>query len=297
MNEKSTTLSQGTVAAVVVTRNRVEQLDKCIRLLREQTRRVDEIVVVDNASTDGTADLLRRLDGQVSAVMLGENTGASGGFCSGMTEAFENGHQWLWVMDDDSAPTGDALERLLGAELPDDSSPAILSSRVLWRDGRLHPMNRPMPKLDAVAVTESARVGVMPLRAASFVSCLVHRSAIEEYGLPDADYFFWNDDLEYTARVLRRRTGYWVPSSVVYHETPEPHVPLVASVPKFYYEVRNKLYMLRGGSWTVREKLRLARQLGVNVVRFLLRHRMRPDAVGVVARGVRDGLRPRSARR
>ena len=297
MNQGETTISRGTVAAVVVTRNRVEQLEKCIRLLREQTRPVDEIVVVDNASTDGTGDLLHRLEDAVSVVALTENTGASGGFCTGMDEAFRKGHEWMWIMDDDSAPTGEALERLLGADMPDGDSPAILSSRVLWRDGSLHPMNRPMPKLDPVAITESARVGLMPLRAASFVSCLVHRSAVEEYGFPDAGYFFWNDDLEYTARVLRRRSGYWVPSSVVYHETPEAHVPLVASVPNFYYEVRNKLYMLRGGSWTVREKLRFGRQLGVNVVRFLMRHRMRSDAVGVVARSVRDGLRPSRTRR
>jgi GT2 family glycosyltransferase len=252
---------------------------------------------VDNASSDGTRELLRDLDGQVSALPLDVNTGASGGFRSGMSEAHRKGHEWIWIMDDDSAPAEDALERLLDAELPDSSSPMILSSRVLWRDGRLHPMNRPLPKLDPIAVTESAKVGVMPLRAASFVSCLVRRSAVDEYGLPDADYFFWNDDLEYTARVLRHQTGYWVPSSVVYHETPEAHVPLMASVPKFYYEVRNKLYMLRGRSWSPREKLRISRQLAVNVVRFLLRHRLRRDAVEVVARSVVDGVRPRRARR
>ena len=57
------------------------------------------------------------------------------------------------------------------------------------------------------------------VRAASFVSILVEVAQVRRNGLPSADYFIWNDDLEYTARLLKHRIGLYVPASVVVHKT------------------------------------------------------------------------------
>ncbi|MFC7878478.1 glycosyltransferase, partial [Isoptericola sp. NPDC057391] len=81
-----------------------------------------------------------------------------------------------------------------------------------------------------------------PVRSMSFVSMLVDARAVREHGLPVSDFFIWNDDFEYSTRLLRRGTGLYVPGSVVEHRTARlvgtDHDP----GPRFYYEVRNKIW-------------------------------------------------------
>lgn len=285
---------EGTVIAVVVTHDRLEHLKKCLKLLGEQTRPPDGILVVDSASSDGTPEFLAGLGDEVFVLRSEANIGGAGGFHIGIKEGWSRGYDWMWLMDDDSAPSVEALEKLLGCDPPNGAAPMLLSSRVLWPgDNRLHPMNAPRPKLESSALTEAISDGLMPLRSTSFVSCLLHRSAIDRYGLPHADYFVWNDDLEYTARVLRRDVGFWVPGSVVYHETPDPHVVGAAQPSKFYFEVRNKLFMLRTRSWSPYDRLRWAKSLVSHTLDFLRHHHFSGESVAAVARGLRDGLRRR----
>lgn len=281
----------GTVAAIVVTHDRLDQLRTCLQLLREQSRPPDEIIVFDSASSDGTTEYLAGLGGEVSVLRSERNVGGAGGFHGGIEQAWKRGHEWLWLMDDDCAPTQGALESLLDTAAEIEPRPMILASRVLWTgDRRLHPMNRPVPKLDPMAMPNAIEDGIMPLRATSFVSCLIHRDAVDRYGLPHHEYFIWNDDLEFTARVLRHEVGYWVPTSLVFHETPNPHEVDSVTADKFYFEVRNKLFMLRGRSWSPTERLRWGKALAVNVSNFLREHDYDNAAIGAVARGVRDGL-------
>jgi len=283
------------VAAVVVTHNRVAHLERCLHVLREQTRPLDEIVVFDNAGSDGTAEFLAGVSDEVSVLRSDRNIGSAGAFYSAIEEARSKGHDWFWLMDDDCRPREDALERLLEAVPEDGPVPMILGSRVLWSgDNRPHPMNQPIPKLDPVALAEAAGMGLLPIRANSFVSCLLHRDAVQHHGLPDREYFIWNDDLEYTARVLRRDVGYLVPASVVFHDTPERHTAHFATPAKFYFEVRNKLFMLRGRSWSPVERARWAKALVVDTAGFLRTQRYSRESLRAVGRGLRDGLRPRA---
>ena len=73
--------SAGSIAAVVVTRNRLVLLQECVNALRVQTRKVDEIIVVDNGSDDGTATWLSEQK-DIIAIIQG-NTGGAGGQYTG----------------------------------------------------------------------------------------------------------------------------------------------------------------------------------------------------------------------
>jgi GT2 family glycosyltransferase len=193
-------------------------------------------------------------------------------------------------MDDDTEPQPGALAAL--REAAGDGDPLVLASRVVWTDGSLHPMNWPWVKQEPkAALLDGSARGRLPLRAASFVSVLVHRDAVDRHGLPHAHYFIWNDDLEWTARVLRDGDGWWVPASVAMHRTRTPYAPIGATGDRFYYEARNKLLMLRGPAWTPRERLTLLHHLAANARAFLVRERFRPHAIGVLGRGVVRGLR------
>ncbi len=283
-----------TVCAVVVTHNRRELLEQCLSALRMQTRPPDEVLVVDNASTDHTEALVFERFSEVKLLRLGANEGGAGGFHAGMRAAYARGFHWLWLMDDDTIPNPDALARLLAAldRLDGLPRPALLASHVVWRDGDLHPKNWPVPRVDETRRTlvEAAGARLLLIRHASFVSVLISRESIGRHGLPHKHYFIWGDDVEFTARVLRDEAGYVVPDSVVEHRTPTKEPVVAGASPQYYFELRNKLLMLRGDSWRRIEKPRMALETARAARRYLEAAHFRPQAMVVVLRAVRDGL-------
>ncbi|QFG22041.1 glycosyltransferase [Actinomadura sp. WMMB 499] len=243
--------SGATVAAVVVTYERRDLLAESLAALAAQERRPDRIVVVDNASGDGTAAMVRERFPDADLLVLPRNTGGAGGFAAGMARALSGDADLLWLLDDDTVPEPGALHALLAARdaaAGPDGPATLLASRVVWTDGRDHPMNTPRPKPRASAVERAAAraAGCVPIRSASFVSVLVDAAAVRERGLPVADYFLWNDDFEFTTRLLRGRRGLLCPDSVVVHKTKTFGGADADPGDRFYYEVRNKIWLFTG---------------------------------------------------
>ena len=101
-------------AAVIVTYNRKAMLQRCLRALCTQTAGVPELWVIDNASTDGTAELVAQLNlPTMHYYNTGKNLGGAGGFACGIQQAACSGAEYLWIMDDDCLPEPDALQQLL----------------------------------------------------------------------------------------------------------------------------------------------------------------------------------------
>jgi GT2 family glycosyltransferase len=287
------------VCVVVVTYNRRELLMECLRALLGQSRRVEQILVVNNASTDGTAEMLaREFTAEdfpaVRVLNLPKNVGGAGGFNEGMRRAHAEGYDWVWVMDDDTIAEPDSLAELFAARgrFPEGRRPCLLASKVVWTDGSLHYMNPSWVKLAELedmylAVQHSA----MSIRSTTFVSMLMHRSLIERYGLPIADYFIWGDDTEYTARVLRREFGVMVPASRVVHKTEKNYTALDAAPRKYYFHVRNAIWMLtRSDAWSGKEKARHTFGLLRSIWVYLNLSRFSWASLRGVGSGLRDGL-------
>ncbi len=284
-----------TVWAVVVTYNRRDLLEECLAELAGQTRPLDHVLVVDNASSDGTAEMVRQKHPGLGLLALAENVGGAGGFNRGMEVAYAGGADWIWLMDDDTIPTPDALAELLAApdELPSSlPRPLLLASKAVWTDGSLHPMNHPgFERNHPELLIQGCERGLMPLRTSTFVSLLVHRDAVEHHGLPLAHYFIWSDDIEYTARVTRAGGGaYLVPTSVVQHKTKTAYTAVSTSGTRFYYHVRNYVYMIRGSAWDAREKLTLVWLLSRTSLQYLRYNSFAKVNMTVILRGLRDGL-------
>jgi glycosyltransferase involved in cell wall biosynthesis len=234
------------VVAVVVTWNRRELLTEALAALESQTLRPTQVVVVDNACTDGTTELLREGYSHLEVVHLEVNTGGAGGFAAGIERALALSPQLVWLLDDDTVPTPTAAHELAAAwaRYPGDR-PAVLASRVVWTDGRDHPMNTPRAKPGASGRERAAAaaVGAVPIRSASFVSVMCDAATVRERGLPVADYFLWNDDFEYTTRLIRSRVGLAVADSVVVHRTTAFGATDVDPGERFFFEVRNKVWL------------------------------------------------------
>jgi GT2 family glycosyltransferase len=235
------------VVAVVVSYNRRDLLRECLQALQSQSRVPDAVVIVDNASTDGSAQAARETFPTADVVRLDVNTGGAGGFAIGISRAIEHhAADAVWIMDDDTVPQPTALETLLHARSLSPKGTSVFASRVVWNDGLDHPMNTPRPKPVASRVERrvAAAAGAIPVRSASFVSLLVDAGSVRRVGLPVAEYFIWNDDFEFTARVLRRERGLFVPASVAVHKTKARADTDVDPGDRFYFEVRNKVWLL-----------------------------------------------------
>lgn len=284
------------ICVVVVTYNRKDLLRECLHALRSQTRKPDHIIVVDNASTDGTLEMLGVEYPEVEVLKMSQNEGGAGGFYEGMKRGYEQGFDWLWLMDDDTIPEKRALAELEAASRNMQNNveqPLLLASRVEWVDGTVHPMNFPtLNHSDHNLLVKTVEMGYLPIRNTSFVSLLVNRYAIEKHGFPVKDYFVWNDDVEYTARILRVGLGLLVPKSIVVHKTKRKYVPLTSSLPeRYYYEVRNKLWMLLwSDAWYPTEKLKLGVKLVMNIGYYVYKKRFAVRAIYHIIRGVKDGL-------
>ncbi len=282
------------VCAVVVTWNRRDLLAESLVALEAQTRPPQHIVVVDNASTDGTGELLSSRFGHLDVVRLTSNIGGAGGFAAGIERALTFDPALVWLLDDDTVPTATAAEGLVSAwstypSAPPGPRPAVLASRVVWTDGRDHPMNTPRPKPGASPAERRAAsaVGCVPIRSASFVSIMCDARVVRERGLPVADYFLWNDDFEYSTRLIRSRVGLAVPASVVVHKTSSFGSTDVDPGERFFLEVRNKVWLFtRSRGLAPLEKL----LYGGSTLRRWARTFTRSRDRRTLARGLRRGL-------
>ena len=192
---------------MAVTFNRRDLVTRLVTETGRGTVLPDEILVVDNASTDDTVEVLRALESPVpvTVVELGRNTGGAGGFHAGLAAALERGADLVWMMDDDGTPASDCLELLLPHMADHDFvGPAVVAeqdeSRLCFpirQPGRTRVVHR-MADVEAAAVDGLVADVVIP-----FNGVLVTRELVERIGLVREEFFIWGDDVEYLWRARR----------------------------------------------------------------------------------------------
>lgn len=251
-------MANSSVAAVVVTYNRKEFLVHCLGFLLNQTISVAKIFVIDNASTDGTYDLLEEKgfieSDKISYRKLNANLGGAGGFNRGVKEAFLEGHDYIWLMDDDVFPNETALEELMNASKELNGEYGFLASSVKGNSGKA--MNVPIIDKSTNKDTgypswcDNIDVGVK-ITSATFVSVLFNRDIVAQIGLPIGDFFIWGDDIEYTFRAQKFQPGYFVKESVVIHKRSIEKQPGLKEetnkrrIEMQYYAIRNEYYNIK----------------------------------------------------
>ncbi len=242
---------QTKVCAIVVTYNRKELLLECVNALFAQTYSVHEVMIVDNASTDGTYEYLvangvvdRR---EACYHNTGSNLGGAGGFHFGIREAYAGDGELFWIMDDDTVPTKTALEELLKVyEGLNDEKLGYLCSNVKWTDGNACNMNIPH-KTDRWIDTIDK--GYIEIIKCTFVSVLIKKNVVGVVGLPIKEFFIWGDDTEYTRRIsLDGYKAYLAYNSIVVHKMKENGTPNILTddtsrIGRHFYRYRNTVYI------------------------------------------------------
>lgn len=272
------------VAAIVVTYNRFELLKKCIDAIQAQIAVLETIIVVNNNSTDGSTEWLNEQKGL--QVIHQENKGGSWGFQTGIKAAYEQGYDWLWVMDDDTIPHSDSLAALL-KNIEDVSQLGVnnigfIGSKVLWKDGSAHLMNLPNIhtfdfKGEAFNSYDAAKL--YGITSCSFVSVLISHQAVQSVGLPIKEFFIWADDQEYTQRISRAGfRGFYSSTSAVLHDTPVNYSANIftdthSNAWKYRYGIRNELFLYRHSSGWGKFLSKFLKRLLVFPFRILLKRK------------------------
>lgn len=195
-------MSEQKIAAVLVTYNRLDFLKKVVSSLKSQTKNINQIIVVNNGSTDGTSEWL---DQQSELhVVNQENVGSSGGQYTGFKTAYENGYDWIWCMDDDVVPRNDCLEKLLY----DDNERIVRtplrytpSGKPFLNDTIIFNLSNPFKNIWEKIISEvDLNNNIIYAEGITFEGPLFHRSVVEKIGLPEKKFFIFGDDSEYWIR-------------------------------------------------------------------------------------------------
>jgi GT2 family glycosyltransferase len=224
------------LSVIVVSYNSAAFLPACLESLRRGARRaVHEVLVVDNASRDGTPELLRRDHPGVRLLANPDNRGFARAANQGFREA--RGRHLLLLNPD--AELGEAAADLCVAYLDAHADAGVVGARVLNPDGslqracrrsvptpmvslfRLGGLGRLFPRHPAARAynLEDADSGLtMDVDAVSGSFLMVRREALERAGGMDERYFLYAEDIDFCMAV--KRAGYRVvyyPEAVAVH--------------------------------------------------------------------------------
>ena len=242
-------------AAVVVTFNRLEKLKICLNAFDNQKKHPDYLIVVDNASTDGTHEwlmswLYERTKGCKKILLTGKkNRGGSGGFYIGLKKALTLDADWIYAADDDAYPDENAFAEFYAfcSSHPCDDYAAIAAA-VTDHGGYSLGHRRIMTKglfqiRESVVKPEAYKQDYFEFNIYSFVGVFLNSKKLEKAGLPQRDYFIQWDDTEHSIRMSKQGKMVCVPAIRVEHAFEfSPHAGFQW---KDYYGTRNRMDAVR----------------------------------------------------
>jgi len=199
----------GPISVAVCNYDGARHLPPCLHALRAQGHPIDELFVVDNASTDTSRELLARDFPDVAVRALEENRGPCPARNRALTEARSD---WVLLVDNDAVLAPDALGKLVRAlELHPDAVLAQPRSvfaddpaRVHYDGGALHYVGLFALRNFYVPVADAVGTGVVEAEGAVSVALLVHRPTLLAAGGFDERYFILFEDLDLSYRLRSR---------------------------------------------------------------------------------------------
>lgn len=242
------------VAIVILCYNGVEDTLACLRSLQalDYPAGAFELVVVDNASADGTSEAVRRTFPQVAVIETSANLGYAAGNNVGLRHALAGGHAYALLLNNDTEVAPDFLSHLVEVAESDCSvgaaGPTIYYAErpdLIWSAGGVVDWRRGMSRMRGIGERDQGQYAeVSEVDFATGCALLMRRTALEQVGLLDERFFMYYEETEWCARLPRvgMRTVH-VPQARLWHKIPvadRVDKPYVA-----YYMTRNRLLFLR----------------------------------------------------
>jgi GT2 family glycosyltransferase len=299
------------IAVVIVNWNGRSLLDACLGSLLQQTPPPQFVFLVDNGSTDGSAEYVRAAWPSVIVLATRTNLGFAGGNNVGIRAALAAGADAILLLNNDAQLLPAALERLGSALGPDGSNVAAAAPKILYRStpeviwaagARLDwwrglAVDRGLNELDVGQYDRPEQV-----QSATACCLLVRSDAFRQVGLLDEGYFMYFEDADFAVRLNKsgRRIAY-EPRARVLHDVfgSSGGAPDRPSPVALYYSTRNRSqFIARHAPDAFRRLVAHGFTIGSRVIRLLqaLAGGRRADAAAI-GRGLRDAYIRRSTGR
>lgn len=276
------------LTAVVLSHNSLPTLKEVVDAVAGQRSRPDRLIVVDNASSDGSVDYLERLQqsGDADVLFLDENVGVGSGHNAGWRAAMQvPGCEFIWALEHDSTPTPSCLELLLETATSHPEKARI---------GTVVP-RQDLPGAPAVREPRPVRRG----RRMTFNASLLSVQAIREAGLLREDFFVGQEDREYALRLID--AGFLVLHdlrAVVRHRNlGRRRRGIKPGVARTYYGTRNRIYLEVHLRRRPLAAIEFPVRSAVAIGRTLVREDHKLDRVRARFRATLDGLAGRMGRK
>ena len=293
------------VYAVILNTNKRDDTLECLRSLVENNYPNLRVIVLDNASTDGSVEAIRAGFPQVEIIQLTENLGYAGNNNVGIQAALDRHADWVFILNEDTILSPECVSVLvacgetnpkvgaLGPLVYHADEPDVIQSAGGYLDAHWRPLH--------TGINETDRGQYAEVREVEWISgcgLLVRREALQQAGLIDPRFFYYNEETELCQRIKRMGWSLWmVPSAKLWHKGVQRNYHPSANVT--YYKVRNFLLFLdlihapaRIKALTWMENLRM-------VASYTLRRKWRHarDHRDAAVQGMRDYLMKRWGKR
>ncbi len=238
------------VALVIVAYNARRYLDGCLGTLRQaRHEQFDlEVIVVDNASRDGTAEEIKRNYPWVELIESGKNLGFAGGNNLGMRSALERGADHVYLLNQDTEVDADFLEEAVKVAEADEKIGSVQSLLLLHPEkdlinstgNAIHFLGFGYCRNYRRPLGDWRHAGIDKIAYASGAGVLLRASALREIGLFDESLFLYHEDLDLGWRLrLAGCANVLAPHSVVYHK-----YEFSRSISKYYFMERNRYLVM-----------------------------------------------------
>jgi len=201
------------IAVVIVTFNRCDELVKTISAIQNQGIIENDIIVINNNSTDNTKNILDSNYKNIQSIHLNENIASAGGFSKGMQTAFEKGYDWVWLFNDDSRPVEGSLKSILAHLNSDKIQIGLLKiankdennkAVLLYWNGVRKPVS--------VDVSND----IVQTDLITFDGCIISKKTIEKIGYCDPLYFMGTYEFDYCLKAKDAGIGvYTLPNGLI----------------------------------------------------------------------------------
>lgn len=231
------------LGVVIVTYNRLELLKECIYNCINQSYKFNKIIIVNNASSDGTEEYLRHLTyDNVVIVTSKENFGGAGGYYLGVKEAKKYNLDYLLFIDDDAIIDEDYNKNIVNAITSNvyAYSGTVKTNGIIQYEHRRH-LKRGFKSYNSFKAEYEKKY--FDYELSSFCGLYVSMDIIKKIGLPNKDFFIWFDDTEYSLRIIKYSKIRNINNAIINHKTK------IANEKgynwKSYYSIRNQIYILK----------------------------------------------------
>lgn len=242
---------QPRVLIVILCYNGVELTLECLDSLRRLDYAAAEVLVVDNASSDGTPERVHTRFPEVAVIETGANLGFAAGNNVGLRYALERGYDYALLLNNDTEVAPEFLTRLVEVAERDPAigvvGPLITYYERpdrIWSAGGVIDWQRGTSAMRGLDEPDTGQYRVTDVDFVTGCALLCRRAVLERAGLLDERFFMYYEETEWCVRA--RRAGFrivHVPEARVLHKIPldaRADKPYVA-----YYMTRNRLLFLR----------------------------------------------------